>query len=275
MTPEQRAKALRQAGWHQGAVCAASDVAALLQPPAHPVLSISDEDWLMLMTQTCDLLQGDLEKEPRVELLRLTPTRPSVSASLGWTQHPRFIQIERSTASGRLYACIHDRVWVPRERFDLLTPDATREVAPEDIRMLVKWVASRYLRPAYPDAFNDRLKPIQKELTRFWKANKGRLRAAYCVFAREDELPEEESYEVAFVLVHPRTVAIAEAQSLADQFEAIFSSCDGIEVEAKAMADTDFSLFHLDRYTRWELDHLSFSDPAGCPLPPLLADCES
>jgi len=242
-------------------------------PPAYPVMPVSDGDWLVVMTQTCDLLQGDLEKEPRVELLRLTPTRPSVGAPLGWTQHPRYIQIERSMPETLLYACIHDRAWVPRERFDHLAPDPTRSLAPGDTRMLAKWLASRNLRPAYPDAFNDRLKPIHKDLARFWKAQKGNLRAAFCAFTCDDELPEEVPYEVEFVLVHPRALPPADAQALAEQFETIISPCEGIVAEAKAMADIDFSLAHLDRYTRWDLDHLSFSDPGQSPLPPLQVDC--
>jgi hypothetical protein len=272
MTPEQRAKALRQAGWQQGSVCASSDVPALLQPPAHPAMSIEEADWLVVTTQTCDLLQGDLAKEPQVELLRFTPVRPDVSASLGWTQHPRYLQIERGLAGARLYACIHDRVWVPRNRFDTLAPDANRKLDPEDTRMLAKWLASRYLRPAYPDAFNDRLKPIQKALAGFWKAHKEQLRAAYCAFACEEELPEDEPYEVAFVLVHPRILPAADAQSLVDAFEKVFESCPGIEVDAKPMADIDFSLAHLDRYTRWDLDYLSFADPNQSTFPPPQAD---
>ena len=123
MTPEERAFILREADWQQGSVCCQADVAGLLLAPAHPQLVIEKEDWLVVVTQTCDVLQGDLDKEPHLELLRLTHNRPKVGSSIGWTQHPRFIQLERTVPGKKLYGCVHDRVWAPRERFETLKPD--------------------------------------------------------------------------------------------------------------------------------------------------------
>lgn len=274
MTPEHRAKALREADWQQGSVCCEADVPALLLAPAHPRLSCQPGDWWVVVTQTCDVLQGDLEKEPEVELLRLSHQRPEVHSSLGWTQHPRFIQLEQSLPGQKLYACVHDRVWVPRERLDSLRPDAARKLAHQDIRMLAKWLASRYLRVAYPDTFNDRLRPIRNDLAKFWKGNRGRLRAVFCEFGSTEELPVGEAYEVEFVLVHPRAMPADEATKLKKSFEDLFESCEGVEVSAKVMADIDFSLAHLDRYSRWDLDHLSLANPEQHPLPPAGIDCE-
>jgi hypothetical protein len=141
--------------------------------------------------------------------------------------------------------------------------------------MLAKWLAARYLRPAYPDAFNERLRSVQKALRAFWETHRRELRAAYCRLSTMEELAEEDLYEAEFVLVHPYgDLTQAQAGALVDSFEEICSPCQGLEISGKAMADIDFSLVHLSSYTRWDLDFLSFPDPGASPLPPTEADCE-
>jgi len=274
MTPEERALALRGANWQQGSVCRNVDVPLLLATPAHPQLACREDDWLVVVTQTCDLLQGDLVKEPQAELLRLSPSRPSINTSLGWGQHPRFIQLERSASGLILYGSVHDRVWIPKSRLDAIRPDTTRAISEEDTRMLAKWLASRYLRPAFPDAFNLRLQPVEKALGKFLRTQRKRLRAVYCTLSSMDELPDEDSYEAEFVLVYPyQDLTQAEGTELADSFEDIFTSCPGVEVSAKGIRDSDFSMVHMLKYMKWDLDYLSFSDPIQSPLPPIDVDC--
>lgn len=274
MTPEERALALREANWQQGSVCCGPDVPLLLAPPTHPPLTYQPDDWLVVVTQTCDVLQGDLEKEPQVELLRLSPSRPSINTSLGWGQHPRFIQLERSQPRLKLYGSVHDRVWAPKARLDTLSPDPTRLISADDARMLAKWLASRYLRPAFPDVFNKRLQSVERALVQFWKAHRSKLNAVFCTLSSMDELASEEGYDAEFVLVFPhKALSLDQAREITDAFEDIFLLCDGVEVSAKAMADIDFSLVHLDRYRRWDLDYLSFSNPSQSTLPPLDVDC--
>ncbi len=276
MTPEERATVLRSAGWQQGSVLLEEDVEGLLLPPAHPTLPCQPGDWFVVISHTCDVLQRDLKKEPEVEILRLTCNRPSdaTTAALQGAQHPLYIQLERTLQGVKLYGCIHERARVPRERLENRKPDGTRMLSMEDTRVLAKWIGHRYIRAAYPDAFNDRLRPMLSQLKQFWKSNSKKLRAVYCVFAYGEgvELPADEPYDVEFLLVHSSALLTSDAQRVVAAFEALWTSCWYVSITATSRLDRDFTLRDMDRYTRWDLDHLSFADPQDGSRPSISAD---
>ena len=60
-------------GWQAGAVVPAAllpRLAAHLTRPGQPLFQVEDDHWLVVISQTCDVVQPKLENEPFVELLQ-------------------------------------------------------------------------------------------------------------------------------------------------------------------------------------------------------------
>jgi hypothetical protein len=151
------ASAIEQHGWRQGAVLGVS-LAADVRKLAPNGIAFADSDWLIVTSHDCDVLNGKLEKEPTVEVLRAAvvqqkkPDKQQV-----WGRNPREMQLAVSDGAGGevvLAVKVHERWSMPRELLALEAPRCVLDGKPR--RLIAEWLAKRYIRAAFPTAFDAR-----------------------------------------------------------------------------------------------------------------------
>src|SRR3954471_9541560 len=94
------ASAIDRHGWRQGAVLG-SNLAAEARKFAPRGIACAESDWLIVTSHDCDVVNGRLDKEPTVEVLRATvvqqkkPDKQQV-----WGRNPREMQLAADDGAG-------------------------------------------------------------------------------------------------------------------------------------------------------------------------------
>lgn len=236
----------------------------------------ADAERWMVVSQDCDLVQPDCDKEPYVELIRIQPAKGH-ELPQPWGKSPREMQFSDphgGTNAPRFVCSIHERVLVDRRYLTDHEPDDTRTFEPENVKRIRHWIARRYVRASFPSEFNDRVNPAIKSLTaRKSNLNKqSDLLTGIYLRVSEGELLPDEDY---VILIHAAMRSDhfedpeknAAAQQLLDLIEAELGSCPGIEIkECELKSERDITLDLLHTWKRWDFDVLSLrpkrpSDP--------------
>ena len=151
--------------------------------------------------------------------------------------------------------------------------DPHLRLEPDDAQLLRRWIAKRYTRPAFPDAFNTRLAAVENRLERLFKSEEGQVVTGVFLDVPDDEFVDERPYEIA-VLVTARSDAWEDRGAVValDRFEerlsSILDSCNGITVsDMGALPEDDLTLAQLRRYRRLDRDYRSFPKRHGVEPP--------
>lgn len=242
--------ALDAKGWRCGAT-----IPSEMYTPVEPYLrhsaadqppKIPPEDWLVVLSQTCDIVAGKLEQEPLIEVLWC---RPISKRRRGYVNRRSTRQLDFRPDAERapsLYLTAHatrDRYVVPRELFVNHSPRTDRNLSTRAVHGLQSWYALRYTRPAWPDEFVNLLRPVKEELEAALEGlsdDESELRVALsgkpdlyslAVFLIIDEFRAAESgYRQA-------------AQQMFGDFVSILRTCERIEVDdvSKVVVGNEFS----------------------------------
>jgi hypothetical protein len=163
--------ALDARGWRCGVTIPSEMYAAIgpylrhaggAQPP-----TIEPEDWLVVLSQTCDVVAGKLDQEPLIEVLWC---RPISKRRRGYVNRRSTRQldfrpdVEKSPSFYLTAHATRDRYVVPRELFLDHAPRTDRSLSTRAVQGLQSWYALRYTRPAWPDEFVNLLCPLKEEL---------------------------------------------------------------------------------------------------------------
>lgn len=255
---------LRAAGWAQGSVLDRDSLAAL---------GYTSHDLAIVLSQDCDVVQS-VDVEPMVELIlgrRRNVPRPDCQ----FGRNPREIDLPLMNTDGGVSMRICDRVFVSKDDLSAYRPSTTT-LDPTDITLLATWIAKRYTRPAWPDAFNDRLRSVDNRLERLFKTETSRpITAILLMLDRPgEELSEGEDYDIAVwltVSVESRMdgVASGQAASFEQRFIDIMKSCKGIKLrEIEIRSEADVSLDDLRHFRRFDRDYRSIAPKPGGQLAP-------
>ncbi|MDA1014343.1 MAG: hypothetical protein O3A00_07805 [Planctomycetota bacterium] len=233
----------------------------------------------MVVSQDCDLVQPDWDKEPYVELIRIQPAGDRLPPP--WGQNPREIQFSDphgGKKAPRFVCSIHDRVLVDRKYLTDTQPDESRAFDAENVKRIRHWISRRYVRASFPGSFNDRVKSsldaLAKRKTEL-DMQRGLFTGIY-VRVSEAELEPDGDYEVLVWAamrphIHDDPATNAKAQELLDLIEAELGSCSGIEVmECELKSEQEITLDHLHDWKRRDFDVLSLRPiTKNAPLPPV------
>lgn len=158
MTRQFDSGQLMELGWRQGAILD-RQLALSAWDHAPDRLDADEQDHLVVASHDCDILNASLAKEPLVEVLRARVP----DAAAGQRSHhsagrnPRALRLSEVAVRGDAIALdfvVHDRWEIPRE---LLMEEAPAARLPDGKRRLVaEWLAKRYIRAAFPTAFDAR-----------------------------------------------------------------------------------------------------------------------
>jgi hypothetical protein len=262
-------QSIREHGWRQGSVLP-DEVAARLATPRF-------EDWgkddrAILLSQDCDVVHGSYEAEPTVELIRAKVAAVE-DALARHGRNPRRLQLEMSDGVFINFS-IHDRWATPRSELEGCSPESTFAVRGESLQILVEWVAKRYTRPAFPDAFNDRRASATRKIEKELKKSGKLITGLFLAILPDGECPDDQSYSVALRVTAAKETLVAKAieadlvRSTRLIAEAL-GACDGIEVVDHALvSEAAFTLADLRYFRRWDWDYRSHSGEPGGEIAP-------
>lgn len=264
-------KRLIELGWKQGILLSAADVA--LRRGAH--YKIDDTDRLLIVSQTCDLVQGSFEREPYFEVLCIHPLGHSPSGECQGGKNSRRIEFSLGSADqlSHWYAQPFERHVLSRESLvDGRTPG---DAIDDDnvLTMILHWLSRRYTRTAFPETFVDRLNAKKKEIAKKFKQINPYVSGVYIRLTPFDELDSGSNYEVEMILVMEadRFDDVKQHRACAEiskQLEGQMAKCQGLEilnVELESTASLTFE--QLKGFREWDYSYLSFRDPDNSAAP--------
>lgn len=261
-------------GWCTGAVVPHALVPALqqylVQPGAAPA-NVAPEDWLVVVSQTCDVVAAKLDQEPFVEILHCRPLAKlrTQFKELRSTRRLDFRPNRQTHAALALSAhALADRYLVPRGLLRDNAADMERRLDATATARVLAWYSLRYGRPSWPDAFvrcigrdnNDALEAVMEPL----RDNIAQVRVG--IVPNDQELPPEQPYTVAVYFVVDEEVweenvngrqVIYETFS---EFVAILDGCAGVQVNqdaSKVVSGGEFSWQMTQLTDEWNFANLS------------------
>lgn len=267
---DEEVEKLRAQGWCQGSVLPAElgDIAAHVE--------LQESERLMVISQDCDVVHRSLDTEPHVELLAfvLTDTPPNPSMSFG--KNPRRLHVPLpANGDGCAQFDARRRFRIPRRLLALIAPSETVALEREDVRLITGWIAKRYTRAAFPDAFNERVASADKRVEKQLKNEHAKhITGLFLMLDPRDECDEGKDYRLVLRLtaqqssLEDKTIESRLATTVNEIGEAL-RRCNGIDVlECELVSEDDFSLADLRYFQRWDRDHRSHSGRPGGLLPP-------
>jgi hypothetical protein len=268
----------RDTDWRQGDLLTCEAAAAL------GLVEATDEGRrVIVITHDCDLPHVS-ELYVEVIVAELVVKDPKPDPQLSYAKNPRRLHLafERAEASPLILELRHvDRCSVAKGDFvERAAKDKSLTLPIEAKRVLKQWLAARYGRPAFPNAFEERLRKLSgKRTVEQLIAKLLEPDAKYLVGLffdlgeqRGAEAVEGEPYALSVSVVYDATEGGGEARGSAErvaaQLRELFEKTYGKPDVAKevaldaceAVADTRLMLADLRRVDQWRLEYISMRD---------------
>ena len=266
-TPPTTGQQLYDAGWCQGAILPV-EVAARIRPITVP----EHYQHAVQITQDCNIVAEDA-KESHVEVaFGYCPQPGENTNALAQGKNPRLFLTEVSP--GQRF------VWDVRHRASVLKTalcTAVGSVEPlgrlldSDLREFRAWLGRRYSRPAFPDNFNDRLRPARSAIDKVVNTEAFlSIRAVfYLITEREEELSEGVLYHlrIIFCFKHNGTSEpLTQATTEIGKFTKAVTACPGIVLtKYEAISDSRFPIQYLDAWDCVDFDSRSYGSSDSAP----------
>ena len=260
-------------GWQSGSVLLEDMHAKVIeymkrhgdQPP-----NIENTDWLILVSQTCDVVAENLDLEPYVEILqcrKIDNLRPEY-IDLRSTRTLDFCPNKDVNPAIALTAhAVRDRHLIPRFLLIESLPDQNRILSITAIRRLQYWYALRYSRPAWPNNFVKRFNPAIKKLRKALKQlTEDIAEVRVSINPNEDELSDADNYAITVFFIVDQTVwndSPAKRELINSAFAKFISalkSCEGIKVNeelSNVLPGEDFNWQLMKTTDEWNFANLS------------------
>ncbi|MEO5370430.1 MAG: hypothetical protein H7833_10225, partial [Magnetococcus sp. DMHC-1] len=213
---------------------------------------------------------------------------PEMNQNFAKARHPRCLHLEYATQSARVI-CVElkfsERLSFEKSNFtDIMRPSGDLVLSHDGKRVLKQWLSSRYGRPAFPNAFEKRLrkkykqKTVEKHIAKIIESESKYLVGIFLDFGdgKLSELPEGVPYVLSMSIVYDVIEGGLEATRSAEKISRAlyelfihafgkFGVTTEIALEkCTAVADDKFSLADLRRVIQWRLEYLSLREhPAG------------
>jgi hypothetical protein len=261
-------------GWRTGAVVPHAIVRALqpyLTRPDGTPIKVGPEDWLVVVSQTCDVVAKDLDQEPCVEVLHCRPIpklRPQFK-ELRSTRRLDFRPNRQTHADLALNAhAVADRYLLPRDILRNHAPDSARRLDPIATKRILAWFSLRYGRPAWPDAFVRRIgrksKDVLETALEPLKDDIAQVRVA--IIPNDQELPLAQDYKVAVYFIVSEEIWESDPESRKiiykafNEYVATLAGCEGIQVNQElsgVVSGGEFSWQQTQLTDEWNFANLS------------------
>ena len=265
MTEEDHGTRLRRLTWRQGSILSSKHSEILDGLPFRAKVAV-------VLSQDCDVVQA-CDKEHQLELMGgevlQTPDPATQNA-----RHPRQLCICCDDGHTYLRLDVRHRCWIEKARLTGV-PDDVLKLDRSATHQLAAWVAKRYTRPAFPDAFNDRL-PTAKLDTLTKRLDSAVVSGIWLhLEPRDEDLPADTPYRctILFTIGTDRMAnerELVAANRFAQAFVDALQAPGGIVVEEHGvLPHSEFTLDHLAIYSRLDYDARSLAPKPGGAMAPL------
>lgn len=236
---------------------------------------------MVVISHDCDLANDDLEVEPEVEVI-VGRTVATTNGNFAWGKAPRTLHLvahQNGTPVNIELANTRKRVLL-KSALAQFEPDSAFALDGPALSTVRSWLASRYNRAAFPDAFVRRMRETKAEskLAGVLKDSGALISFVYfdldkgaCV-EREDGDP----YQLSIVLVFQSGVdpekAADDADFIADSVreavEARLRDRSSITLEScLAISEDDITVSKARVLTQWRLEHMTLQAESDQPGP--------
>ncbi len=262
---------IRHHGWHQGSVIPGTMADDIFRDRVDATIGHDNAKFLVL-SHDCDVVHHDLIAEPTIEIISFKRVAAG-DGNLLHGKNPRRLHLSDPSGSQYFEFCAKDRLFCDRKLFSRMAPDTAMVFSDDQIRCLIQWIALRYVRTAFPDSFNDRLRPAASRLNRLLKSG-GTYITCILVAMDMGELHDDKSYNlILFALMREQDFENASRKAAAievlNQIESIINSgCRGIDVkETLVRSENEMTIAEFWMLHRLEFDHLSQGENNAGPSP--------
>lgn len=267
-----------QRGWQTGSVLPADllpQLAPHLTRPGQAATAVGADDWLVIISQTCDILATKLDAEPFVEVLhcRSVAGKPRKGRrDLQSTRHLDFRPNRATHAELVLGAhAIADRYIIPRELLAAHAPDPVRRLSDVASGRVLAWYALRAARPSWPNAFVDRISSAKDALEEALDPLVDEIAQVRVAIAENDaELEVGQPYHVAVYFVVDETTWNTEVAGRAaihaafGRFVGELAACEGVVVNqelSQVVSGGEFTWQAAQATDEWNFANLSHREP--------------
>ena len=260
-------------GWSTGAVLppamAPALAAYLTRPGADQPTQVHPDDWLVLVSQTCDVLASKLEAEPYVEVLHCRPIA-KLRTQYKELRSTRTLDFKPNRATHEAVVltahAVADRYLLPRALLRDHGPDGRRLSDVSTARVLA-WYALRYGRPIWPDELVARIGKTKAALELALDPLKDNIAEVRVAIAEKDqELATGKDYTLAVYFVVDEAVWEGDADgreaihAAFAQFVSALDGCVGIAVNqdlSEVVSGAEFTWQDTRATDEWNFANLS------------------
>jgi len=275
----------RDTDWRQGDLLTQEAAAKLTALNG----AVGEKHRVVVITHDCDLPHGG---ETSVEVI-VAEVMERVNPQFTRAKNPRTLHLSYEMLGGSpivveiRHAARHV---VPKEEFEkCAVRDGNASLPVDSKRALKQWLAARYGRPAFPNAFEDRLRKsigrrntVERQIGKILEPEAKHLVGLFFDLGEwsSAEAPTGEPYSLSISVVYDATEGGPQARESAEQvarelrelFECAYGKPDiatEIALDAcEAVADTSITLADLRRADQWRLEYISLGgDDHGDFLP--------
>ncbi len=264
---------LEKAGWRQGSVVDSSDLEHLLELAG---MEPKPDLVLVLASQSCDIANNNIGLDPYVELSIARKIEEPVG-HFTHNKNPRTLHthIMFRTGDGDVFVeenielLAFEKAFIPKENLVDLQPDPDRALEDRHQKSYVAWLAARYSRPAFPTAFNERVRAADPKGKLRDKSKKGneQLAGIYVKIMPDAEVEGDETYNVNLLGLLPAGFDedTSKAENAINAYADVLRNA-GMGVVSTVRKEDEVSIAGIKDFKRFYLDDLSFRE--GTPQPP-------
>jgi hypothetical protein len=250
-------------GWCQGAVCHISKLAAddfgVPKTEANRAGALA-----ILISHDCDIVHRGTN-EPVVEWLVAVPIAKKDRNSFYFDgRNPRRLHFDHHDLAYEIWA--RDRFTTPRKALEGLSAESDLALTTKLTRLLTRWLSKRYIRPAFPDAFNTRLRVTQEEIREALDDGHRLLHDLLIHVEPKREVAAEQIYHVSILGImtgedFKKAEQRESCHAVLKQLETYLAQCANVVVEDCELQSADLTpISVLDYYDPWDFDYLSVRD---------------
>lgn len=248
--------------WRQGAFLP-DDLAHELIKELNLSMSLDNGDALLITSHDCDINSRNFTDEPYAELVIARKAERDGNKKMG--KSSRFLQLKTEINNEEVHFEMKasDRFSIARSRLSSFSP--ANYLSPANTEFLSEWLARRYSRAAFPNAFDERISPLKGKIRKCLQNVSGDIFGIYFSLI-EDELPKTEPYKtVGFAVMIDEdfcdSTKLDRCKLAITKLEGLLNSV-GVEFDEdiEIVSDKEFSLEDLRLTKRWDWDVLSYDE---------------
>ena len=260
-------------GWQAGAVLPQQMlpfVQPFLKTPDNASPHVDVADWLIVISQTCDVVQRKLDREPYVEILHCQ-SKGKLRPDFHWRSTREVDFVPNRNLHKNICLTAHatkSRHLIPRRLLAEHSPDPDKTLELTTVGKLQQWLALRYTRPAWPDAFNNRISNrTRSKLERaLGSLSPNDVEVRVAIENKDRELSDDQAYSIAIFFVVDQLVwdeqpAIREKAAMAfNTFKTALKKCPGIHLNEEFSSITsgeNFTWQQAKTTDEWNFANLS------------------